>query len=422
MSSELTKGRRVLSRRDALKAIAVASSGSVASVGSEGATHPASGPAEARPPALPTHRLGKTGLPVTRLALGGGYPSYSKRLLDCAYRNGIRCFDTAYGYGNGQQEGVLGDWVNSTERRSEVFIIDKDGICSPEQFYEKVVRALERIHLDSIDLFMIHSVEDPGLPRDAAGAWGKLKDRLVRENKIRFMGFSTHADMPRRVQCLENAARSGWVDVVMVAADPLLLRTNDDLNRALDGCIRSNVGLLAMKTTRGLGKKAAERRGVPEGQARTEEMPGFDKLGLSAFGAVHYGMWSDGRFASICSAMLNIRMIEENTANARRFKPLNPEQWQRLEEGMRRLSRMTCPGCDGSCRHASGTRTDFAAIARLVAYAEEDGNRAMARELYRALPADLRSVEGGNLCAASAACPARLDFLQLLEKARKILA
>jgi hypothetical protein len=227
--------------------------------------------------------------------------------------------------------------------------------------------------------------------------------------------------MDRRVECVANAAKSPWVDVAMVACDPLLLRSNDALGRALDACTKAGVGLVAMKTTRGLGLKAAQRRGLPEGQAPTEQMDGFDKLGLSAFGAVHYGMWSDGRFATVCSAMLNRAFIDENTRNARQFKPLNAEQWKWLDEGMKQLARATCPGCDGSCQRAAGTRTDFCSITRYLAYAEEDGDRTRARELFAALPAEARDWRRADLKSASSACRSRLDFESILDRAAQIL-
>jgi hypothetical protein len=223
--------------------------------------------------------------------------------------------------------------------------------------------------------------------------------------------------MNDRIACLEAAAKSPWADAVFVACDPLLIRTNDAFNRALDLCNEAKIGLIAMKTTRGLGRKAAERRGVPEGHAGTEQMPGFDKMGISAFGAVHFGIWSDQRFAAVCSAMLTRPMIDENTANARKFKkPLTDEQWKWLEQGMKKLARATCPGCDGSCQRAAGTNTDFCSIARYLAYYEEDGNREAFQRLYRSLPAERRNWQGGDLDAASHACVASLDFKTIFNR------
>jgi uncharacterized protein len=366
--------------------------------------------------------LGKTGVKVTRLAMGAGFPSYDARLLEHAYRSGLRLFANAFGYGDGRQEQALGRWLRESSHRSDVFVLTNDGLTSPDLFYDKVVRATRNLQVDTIDMMFIHAMTDPAIVLDADGGWQRLKDRLVKEKKVRFMGFSTHAEMPARIACLNAAARSPWVDAVMVACDPLLLRTNADLNRAIDACARAKVGLIAMKTTRGLGRKAAERRGLKEGEAATEVMPGFEKLGLSAFGAIHCGMWGDERFAAVCSAMLTRPMIDENARNAREFrKPFGQEQLRMLEDGMRKLARATCPGCDGSCRRSAGTETDFCSIARLIAYCHEDGNRELARRLYRQLRPEQRDSEGADLEAASRACSASLDFRTLLEETRRLL-
>lgn len=381
------------------------------------------GEPEKLPDVVPAAELGNTGVKVTRLAIGASYPSYQPGLLQHAYNRGIRYFDNAYGYGNGGDERTLGKWLQRSGARDEVFIVTKAGLASPDAFYEKVTRALENLQVDTIDLMFIHNLGDPDVVLDRDNQWRQLKDRLVRENKIRFMGFSTHAEMDQRVQCIASAARSTWVDALMVACDPLMLRSRDDLNRALDTAHQAKIGLVAMKTTRGLGQAAARRRGVSEGMARTESMPGFEDQGISAFAAVHRGMWSDGRFAGVCSAMIDREKIDENTDNAKRFsKPFDDEHWQWLEDGLRSLARTTCPGCDGSCRKAAGSSTDFCSITRYLAYAEEDGDQDRARQLYASLSEAQRNWSDADLAAASAACKATLDFTALLPRAETFLA
>jgi predicted aldo/keto reductase-like oxidoreductase len=268
--------------------------------------------------------------------------------------------------------------------------------------------------MPTIDLYMVHALEDPGISLDEGGEWKRVKDRLVREKKIRFMGFSTHVEMSARSACLRNAVKGGWVDALMAACDPGLVRANAEFNEAIGACAEAGIGLVCMKTTRGLGRGADQ----PE-QAREA----FAKLGLTPHQAMQAGMWSDGRFASVCSEMANRRIMEENAAGVRKFtKPFDEEQRRILEEGMRGLARATCPGCDGSCRRAAGTATDFCTIARCLDYYEHDGNRDTARRLYAELRPEQRDARGADLTAASAACPAHLDFAAILRKAERHLA
>jgi predicted aldo/keto reductase-like oxidoreductase len=261
---------------------------------------------------------------------------------------------------------------------------------------------------------MVHGLEDPEVTLDRHGHWRRMKDRMIREGKIRFVGFSTHADMPDRIACVANAPKGGWVDAALVACDPKLIRSEPDLDKALEACAKANIGLMAMKTARGLGRAATQPADVAER---------FKALGLSPHHAMQQAMWSDGRFAAVCTEMPSRREIVENCQNARAFRrPFDAEQWRLLDEGMKGLVRATCPGCDGSCRRAAGTDTDFCSIARYLAYYEEDGKRDEARSLFAELPAERRDWSRADLSAASMACRGGLDFKSILHRAERFLA
>ncbi len=400
--------RTRLSRREVIRASAAVAAGGVVAPGQTSA------PAGEAPEPLPMNPLGKTGVKVTRLGFGASISSYGSRILEYVYRSGIRYFDNADGYIGGQSEGLLGDWINRTGRRDDVFIVTKSHAYEPELLYRAVHRSLEKMKVDTIDLYFVHGIRLPEIPLDPDGEWRKVKERLQREKKIRSMGFSTHADMPVRTACLLNAVKGGWVDALMVACDPGLIKANPDFDRAVDACAKAGVGLACMKTTRGLGRAARQPQNAQDA---------FKDLGLSPHHAMQSGMFSDGRFAVVVSEMSNFRQIEENTANARAFrKPFDPDQKKLLHEAIDQLSRATCPGCDGQCRHAAGTDTDFSAIARYLCYYEHDGERDKARELFRQLDPAARNWEGADLVAASRACSAHLDFVTLMHRVQRFLA
>ncbi len=115
------------SRRNFLKtaitlpaAIAVGAPILSASADSAATTAPASMP-------LPTRTLGRGGRNVTMVALGGDIAAYSPDYLDIAWSMGIRYFDNAEHYSNGQSERLLGAFLaKHPERRKELFIVSKD--------------------------------------------------------------------------------------------------------------------------------------------------------------------------------------------------------------------------------------------------------------------------------------------------------
>src|ERR1700722_12579273 len=88
---------------------------------------------------MPTRVLGKTGARVSILALGCGsrllmYRSDEAAVaaINVALDSGISYLDTAYGYGNGQSEGWVGEVANT--RRKEFFLATKieprDGVTA----------------------------------------------------------------------------------------------------------------------------------------------------------------------------------------------------------------------------------------------------------------------------------------------------
>ncbi|UCD29197.1 MAG: aldo/keto reductase, partial [Planctomycetota bacterium] len=235
----------LLSRRELLGA-SVALGTKVPS--SKNSTKPADGSAMELLP------LGKTGLKVARLTMGGSFTSYGPRILEFTYRAGIRCFDSGDFYAGYKAEALLGEWVNKSRRRDDVIIINKARTTDLKKFVIRLDEALDKMKFETIDIFLIHGLADPNVVLDSDKQWRKLKDRLVREKKVRFMGFSTHApDIDARIACLNNAVKSGWVDVIMLACDIGLIRQNTGLNKALDACAKADIGLIGIKAMRGLG-------------------------------------------------------------------------------------------------------------------------------------------------------------------------
>ena len=77
--------------------------------------------------ALPRRQLGKSGRQVTMLCMGGMMSALSPDYIDIAWSMGIRYFDTADCYMNGQSEKIFAQWLAKyPERRKEIFLVSKD--------------------------------------------------------------------------------------------------------------------------------------------------------------------------------------------------------------------------------------------------------------------------------------------------------
>ncbi|KAG2223699.1 hypothetical protein INT45_007277 [Circinella minor] len=160
--------------------------------------------------------LGKTGIKLSPLGLGcmgmcdGVYGAAndeeSRRVLTRALELGCTFWDTADMYGVGQNERFLSEMVK--KNRSKVFICSKFGIvrdqetgahlgvCGTPEYVRKACNAsLERLGIDTIDLYYQHRV-DKNVPIEETV---KAMAELVKEGKVRYLGLSEcNADTLRR--------------------------------------------------------------------------------------------------------------------------------------------------------------------------------------------------------------------------------
>ena len=96
--------------------------------------------------------------------------SYS--MLDEFFAAGGNALDTAYSYGGGDSERLMGMWMKKRKNRSKVFLVDKGAHphaavprprLSPEELAHDIHESLIRLQTDYIDLYLLHR-DDPIIP------------------------------------------------------------------------------------------------------------------------------------------------------------------------------------------------------------------------------------------------------------------
>ncbi len=154
---------------------------------------------------MQTRQLGNSGLQVSALGLGCmgmsfgyGPPGDEQEMISlmrAAVDRGITFFDTAEVYGPFTNETLVGKALAPI--RSQVIIATKFGFhiengkqaglnSRPEHIREVAEASLQRLGIDTIDLFYQHRV-DPAVPiEDVAGT---VKE-LIQEGKVRHFGLS----------------------------------------------------------------------------------------------------------------------------------------------------------------------------------------------------------------------------------------
>jgi predicted aldo/keto reductase-like oxidoreductase len=386
-------------------ATAVAASLSIAGGTSLAADEPK---ADGNKPVLPKRVLGKTGVEVTLLNQGTvGQPAALDRLLRSAYREGVRYFDTAEGYKN--SEKVIADWLTAfPEVRKTIFLATKSHVKTPSDMLKKLDERLANLKTDYIDLLFFHGLDTGQTDWPKSKELKEAAEALKKTGKVKFVGFSTHDAMI--AEQIENAAIGGFIDVIMLKHTPWLDK-DSKLNKALDACHKKGIGLVSMKQIAGQALKITEDR-----------VPSLKAKGLTPAQGLLQAIWTDERFSASCVTLRNVEQVVENANAARTFEPLKQAVIDELRDAVIAAGPTMCPGCDGRCSEAAGTKARLGDLARFYTYHEDHGMRGVAREEYAALPIEERDWQGADLVAAREACHHKIDFTKLLPEVDRLLS
>lgn len=170
-------------------------------------------------------KIGHSDVLATPLGLGtnavGGYNLFpnlkdddGRALVRAALDNGINLLDTAYVYGLGHSEELVGEVMKEYDRDKIILatkgaqdfssgeqVIDN----RPEFLTDQVNKSLKRLGTDYIDIFYIHFPDHDTPKAEAVGALQKLKEA----GKIRAIGISNFS-----LDQIKEANADGYVDIV----------------------------------------------------------------------------------------------------------------------------------------------------------------------------------------------------------------
>lgn len=289
---------------------------------------------EVRKIGIPKRILGKTGVEVTTLILGGVSGMMQKpttkfhpaELANAALDAGINYFDTAPSYGDGQSELNYG--VVLAKRRNEVFLASKTQNRTYDGAMRDVEQSLKRLQTDHLDLYQVHSVsynEDFTLwnkPDGMMKALYKLRDEKV----IRFIGVTGHESAEAMNQAIDRFE----FDTILTTFNPVP-RRKPFRELVLPNAIRKNMGIIAMKIMG--GGEGALAVGNPSikpvnGSWYWDETP--HQADPSTL--IRYVLGLPVSCADI--GMKSLKELEINVAAARDMKPLNKKEQGNLENLM----------------------------------------------------------------------------------------
>jgi uncharacterized protein len=271
---------------------------------------------EPRADAIPQRVLGRTGVMVSALGLGGHHLGDVKtvdeaiRLVHEAVDAGITFFDNCWEYWNGRSEDWLGRGLKG--RRDKVFLMTK--VCTHGRGADLAMKMLDqslrRLQTDHLDLWQIHGVcfdNDPELAYARGGVLEAL-DLARKQGKMRFVGFTGHKEPAIH---LDMIRRGFPFDTVQMPLNCLDASFRSFEKQVLPELNKRGIAALGMKP---MGGKATA---IKTGLVKAEDM-------------LRYAMSLP--VATTIAGMDSSAVLQQNLKIARGFKPLTAEEMQALRD------------------------------------------------------------------------------------------
>jgi predicted aldo/keto reductase-like oxidoreductase len=340
---------------------------------------------------LPTRRLGRTGLEVTVLGLGGipvrdRKQDEAMQVVQAALDEGLNFIDTARGYGD--SEGKIGAALEATGKRQQVYLATKSPERSASGIKADIKRSLKELKTEYIDIYQLHGVDERQDLEQALAPGGALEGlkEARQEGNVGFIGITGHDP-----KLLREAITTGEFDTVMVpvnildrfifAAEETLL----PLARELD------VGVIAMKPLAGgVIKEPTQALRYTLSQAVDVSIPG----------------------------MGSVSEIRENANVVRGFAPLTEDELTALVREAKALGTEVCRQCGYCLPCPEGI--DIRQVFRLEGMYDRYERGEEARGLYGELAVKVEACQRCGVCEGR--CPYKLPIRDKLVQAGGKLA
>jgi len=264
-------------------------------------------------------KLGKTGVNVTLLGLGGegvlrtfGDDDEACALINRALDLGINYFESARAYSG--SETYYGKALR--ERRKEIFLTSKSHARDRKGALEHLQETLKNMKTDHLDLWQVHDVRTEDDIQEIFGPGGAIEAFAEARQKglIRFIGVTGHHDPEILKKCINLFD----FDTVLLPVNPAEPHYRSFLDEVVPLAKQKGMGIIGMKVYfRGFAAK------IPWYQS----MEPFLRFALSQ------------PVSTVVIGCDNILQLEENVLFARKFTPMPDAEMSDLIGKVKQFSR-----------------------------------------------------------------------------------
>lgn len=270
---------------------------------------------------IPTRPLGKTGVQVSILGVGGHHQGRPKdeaesfRIVHTAIDNGITFLDNAWDYLDGHAEEVMGKALAMDGYRKKAFLMTK--VCDRD--YAGAMKHLEdslrRLKTDVIDLWQFHECNyfnDPEYLAEKGGLKAAIEAK--KQGKVRFIGFTGHKHprIHRKMLALDFA----W-DACQMPNNVMDYSFESFRHEVMPQCAKRGIGVIGMKGCGG------------DGRILTENVATLEEC---------YRYFLSQPISVQVVGLASVEHVNKAIEMARNFKPMAPAELKTMSSRLRSVA------------------------------------------------------------------------------------
>ena len=345
---------------------------------------PATMTAAVQSAAIVRRKLGKTDIEVPIVSMGV-MNADNPAVIQESYKTGVRLFDTAQGYQQGNNERMIGTVIGNLNVRKDVIIQTKAAALPLAQstaaertkaLIERVDESLARLNTDYLDIFLVHG---PTSEQMTDSGVREALTELKKQKKVRCVGVATHS----AAEHLNLAAKDGFYDTITFMFN-FTMAQDTALLAAIKTAASAGVGLIAMKSqAASRGKQAgppvnqtAALKWVLRHQEITTAIPGYT----------------------------NFEHLKENFSVATGGLDYNDTEKKFLSERNLQARIQFCRQCE-TCRPTCPKGVDIPTLMRTHMYAAGYGNFVHARATLDEIASNVSLKNCSDCSGCEAKCP-----------------
>ena len=361
--------------------------------------------------------LGRTGLKVSQLGFGamrlpmvgeGEQARVNRELalpmLERAFAGGVNYVDTAVGYCNQDSQRTVGEALRGWRDKIVVSTKNPDYGTDEKAWWTHLENSLERLQVESIDLYNHHGISWERYTTDVAPRVGRWMEKAKAQGLIRHIGASFHDGNAGLRQLVE----AGYAEVITLQYNLLDRKLEDGIAYAHE----RGVGVVVM------GPVGGGRLGAPL-EAFDPVLTNIRRVPELALRFVLH----NPHVSVALSGMSALEHVEENLGVASDPTSLRPADEVAIREHLERLQKMAdlyCTGCRYCLPCPSGV--DIPTIFEQYNLGRVYGLWTSARPVY---VWQLKSGHGADLCIecgeCEPKCPQHLPIRDQLKQAHTAL-